>query len=140
MTVLSNHRLHSYKASAATHNRDILPKKREAKPLNKIHLRKRSSSPPKKYLKLQTIPQNPPPSPVLSIMTEEERIITVWGEEYRIQLPSGYDIYDGLRRWYPSLYEAVIQEEKLEKMESSVEEYEMELAWDHQDYLEWLFD
>jgi argonaute-like protein implicated in RNA metabolism and viral defense len=156
MTVLSNHRLHSYKASVASHNRDITPKKRETKPLNKMNLRKRSSSssPAKKYVKnseiIPTISQvdshvisdviSQVCSPVLSIMKEEERTITVWGEEYKVSLPPGYDIYEGLRRWYPSLYEAVIEKEQAEKYYEEYYEKDMELFWAHQDYLEWLCD
>lgn len=142
MTILSNYRLHSYKASASCHTRDITPKKRTlTQPSHKIQLKSRytrSITPPKKYLKLQTSEA----IPVISIMKEEERIITVWGEEYRIQLPPGYDMYEGLRRWYPSLYEAVIDEERLQKIESEAtdEDPSIELAWDHHDYLEWLFD
>jgi len=145
MTILSNHRLHTYKASAACHNRDITPKKRAASPLHKIHLRKRSASPPKKYLKVQTTVVEPQSVPL--IMKEEERTLMVWGEEYTIKLPQGYDIYEGLRRWYPSLYEAVLQEEKLNKYEDAynIEEdpldmEEEELVWEKHDYLEWLFD
>ena len=139
MTVLSNHRLHSYKASrGASHNRDITPKKCETKFFNKMNPRKRSTSPAAlKKIQTSVAIASVVPAPVLSIITEEERIITVWGEEYRIQLPEGYDIYDGLRRWYPSLYEAVMEEEKID---SNPTEEEMELVWERQDYLEWLFD
>ena len=74
------------------------------------------------------------------------RTIYVYGVYYHVDLPVGYDIYEGLRRWYPALYDAVIEEED----EINAEQYntttelptsdDVEEAWAHQDYLEWLYD
>ncbi len=78
---------------------------------------------------------------------EEERKVYVWGDEYVIRLPPGFDIYEGMRLWYPALYAAVIEEENYLKREEAdfcaydiTEETERELMWERQDYLEWLFD
>ncbi len=152
MTVLSNHRLHSYKCSAASHNRDISPKKIPEATMRRNSLVKGkkvavtnnlSNSSKKEENATITLEVT---TPVPTIM---ERTIYVWGEQYTVQIPPNYDIYEGLRRWYPSLYEAVIQEEKLFRQEELMEEellkqevYEDddELVWAHQDYLEWLCD
>lgn len=40
------------------------------------------------------------------------RTIYVWGISYRIELPEGFDIYEGLRLKYPRLYMEVMNEEE----------------------------
>jgi hypothetical protein len=72
--------------------------------------------------------------------------IYVYGAIYHVDLPVGFDIYEGLRRWYPSLYEAVIEEEteiRMQDIPLSNElptDEDVEKMWDHYDYLEWLYD
>jgi len=72
------------------------------------------------------------------------RKIFVKGQEYNVEIPEFFDVYEGLRRWYPSLYAAVLEEE--EEMRYSYEtetdpaEQDIEEMWAHYDYLEWLCD
>lgn len=97
------------------------------------------------------IPNTPPSSPNIlpnqnnSSIPELQikRKIYVYDEEYEIELPENFDIYEGLRIWYPSLYKAVLEEE--DHMRNNFEynqneEIDYEAAWDHYDYLEWIHD
>ena len=150
MTILSNHRVHTYKASATRIRRDISPKKVPV--LKTTYTKKNQTITPKMLANLMLIlkssPQiaaplmRPEPSAPLAVMTT--RTISVWNHEYTVEIPDGYDIYEGLRRWYPSLYEAAMEEEKYERslitMEEGLTEEDIEQAWAHQDYLEWLCD
>ena len=67
----------------------------------------------------------------------------MWDKEYVVEIPAEFDIYEGLRRWYPDLYRAVMQEEELIRAEPStppLSEEEMEEAWARYEYLEYLSD
>lgn len=159
MTLLSNHRIHSYKASASHIRRDVSPKK---VPQQKVPFMKKTRDEKAKALGklLWTIKLKmaepailcatpspdcfviPEPSAPPAIMTT--RTIYVWGMEYNVEIPRDFDIYEGLRLWYPQLYKAVKDEEQhlneLRAMEEGLTEDEVERAWAHQDYLEWLCD
>ena len=72
-----------------------------------------------------------------------DRTIYVWGQEYHVEIPSDFDIYEGLRRWYPALYKAVVEEDEMIRAEPStpsLTEEEMEAAWARYEYLEYLSD
>ena len=159
MTILSNHRVHSYKFTTTRAHRDISPKKL-ALQTTKNNRKSRSPSPHPladlfsliKSINPQVIPISPPSTPVVApapapsappaIMTT--RKIFVKGQEYNVEIPEFFDVYEGLRRWYPSLYAAVLEEE--EEMRYSYEtetdpaEQDIEEMWAHYDYLEWLCD
>ncbi len=160
MTILSNHRVHSYKAVTAAHRRDVSPKKM---PHTKSpYLKKTREMETKTMKSLMALiavasqqmnsPTAPPSSPVHYVVPEPTappaimitRKIYVWGMEYQIAIPDCFDIYEGLRRWYPHLYSAVIEEEEhlrtLTAMEEGLTEEDVDQAWAHQDYLEWLCD
>ena len=144
MTILSNHRVHSYKAAHRSPSPKKMPlqkatynkKTREVKDLNYLL-----------WVITKAVPQapvqyRPEPSAPPAIM--DRRTIYVWGTEYVVELPSGFDIYEGLRHWYPALYKAAIEEEtylrNLSAMEEGLTEDEVDAAWARQDYLEWLYD
>ena len=139
MTILSNHRIHTYKATASLHKRDLSPKKT---PLNKMPRHKMSSHTKNKFLSLKALARITKTSELTTTPIQmETRSIYVWGEEYQIQLPSGFDIYEGLRIWYPSLYIEVIKEEYAENnQKDNLDEDDVEAAWSHYEYLEWLCD
>ena len=93
----------------------------------------------------------PPPSPHLLIRPEPSappaimnmRVIHIWDQEFYVDIPEGFDIYEGLRRWYPDLHEAVMEEENLVRGTPStpkMTDEEVEEAWAKYDYLEWLSD
>ena len=71
------------------------------------------------------------------------RRVHVWDQEYLLEIPEEFDIYEGLRRWYPELYEAVAEEESHVKgtpATPKMTDEEVEEAWARYDYLEWLSD
>lgn len=91
-------------------------------------------------LKLATLTA-PAPSAPPAVMTL--RRIYIWDQEYLLEIPEGFDIYEGLRRWYPELYEAVMEEENLVRgtpATPKMTDEEVEAAWAKYDYLEWLSD
>lgn len=49
-----------------------------------------------------------------------KRTIYVFETEFQVDLPEEYDIYEGLRRWYPILYKVVIAEEKYWQYRSQI--------------------
>lgn len=151
MTILSNHRVHTYKAASVRH-RDISPKK---VPIQTTSLNKKKTVAAQKMEMLMALllsakhiadaaPVRPEPSAPPAEMAF--RTITVYGVIYHVDLPVGIDIYEGLRRWYPSLYDAALEEEaemRAEQYNLTTEmptEEDIEDAWAHQDYLEWLYD
>jgi hypothetical protein len=92
-------------------------------------------------------------------IVKTKRKIIVMGKEYIIKLPNNYDIYEGLRLWYPKLYKKVLIEEEIEKNNYyneeiqydnyeeneeeenyEIDEEEAEKAWAYYDYLEWKYD
>jgi hypothetical protein len=83
----------------------------------------------------------PTPSAPPAVMTLQR--IQVWDQEYLLEIPEGFDIYEGLRRWYPELYDAVMEEESHVKgtpATPKMTDEEVEEAWARYDYLEWLSD
>lgn len=87
------------------------------------------------------MPPRPEPSAPPAIMNM--RVIHVWDQEFYVDIPEGFDIYEGLRRWYPDLYDAVIEEDYLVRgtpATPKMTDEEVEAAWAKYDYLEWLSD
>ena len=88
--------------------------------------------------------ENPQPSAPESVYVSRNIIIN--GDNHHILLPEEFDIYEGLRLWYPNLYEAVMEEEANMRYqediptEETLTEEDYEEAWAHLDYLEWLRD
>ncbi len=68
------------------------------------------------------------------------RKIVIFGREFEVALPEGYDIYEGLRRWYPSLYNIVLIEDKMNREEEEYEEDDYEAMWAEFDYNEAMND
>jgi len=63
--------------------------------------------------------------------------IYVVGIAYCVELPKDCDLYNGLQRWYPDIYNAVIREDQA----TNTALYDtIEAAWDQVDYQEWLCD
>jgi hypothetical protein len=95
---------------------------------------------------LSTVPSrqmllSPEPSAPPAIMNRQ--VIYVWNQEFFVDIPEGFDIYEGLRMWYPDLYESVMEEESLVQGTPStpkMTDEEVEEAWAKYDYLEWLSD
>jgi hypothetical protein len=149
MTILSNHRFHSYKASTVRH-RDISPKKMPIQPAATNYKKKQDVSKtmdsilriliaaePTKHLS-----PTPPPTPSAPPAVMASRTIYVRDDEYVVHLPIEMDLYDGLKMLYPSLYDAVIQEdnEMMSQYEPRGNDDDYEEAWAHYDYLEYLYD
>lgn len=147
MSIISNHRIQNCKAMS---RRSSLSKKmpiQVAFPIKK----KNVAPPPMEIfisLLLKATPIMPPiPMPKPSAPPAEmgTRMICVYGVIYNIDLPAGFDIYEGLRRWYPALYEAVIEEQAMwEKTyilpTNQLTEEEEDKIWNQYDYLESLSD
>ncbi len=68
------------------------------------------------------------------------RTIVVNNESYMVELPEEFDIYEGLRTWYPTLYEMVLEELDYERNHYADPEMSEEDAWAKYDYLEWMCD
>lgn len=115
MTIISNHRVHSYKASASLRIRDLSPKK--------ISIQKNIYS--KKHHTKQTampkIDDEIQPSDLLTILF---RALT----NYR----NGFD--------YKVIMPIETEDELIEESVEDFTEDDMEEAWAHYDYLEWLYD
>jgi hypothetical protein len=138
MTILSTHRIHTYKAASVRH-RDISPKKMPTQPTNYV---KKTTTPKhintmvslllnasvEKYIQMRPVPSAPP-----AVMVNTT--VCVWGCDYNVEIPQGFDIYEGLRLWYPNLYKEVINED-----ESIRTEEDVEAAWAAYEYNEWLCD
>jgi hypothetical protein len=152
MTILSNHRLHSYAASTVKH-RSITPKKMPIQKLRRCHNRAPKNIDNLAWILSKLVGREnsmsvsslvQSVSSMVHTPSYTTRTIYVWGMEYNVELPSGFDIYEGLRCWYPVLYNAVMDEENhlrsLTAMEEGRTEEEVEQAWARQDYLEWLYD
>ncbi len=130
--------------------------------INKFAIRstspKKSSAPEKHYRlvldivltgpstpKAPATPTTPPTtrSTTPELPSRSTRTITVYGRECEVELPTGMDIYEGLRLYYPLLYTMVLDEEKEIAYETEVAYYErerIEHAMNYVDYLEWLHD
>ena len=68
------------------------------------------------------------------------RTIYVWGTEYTVEIPEGFDIYEGLRLWYPNLYKEAMSETEYLNTQRAIDEEDMEEAWAKYEYQEWLCD
>ena len=123
MTLLSIHRSHSYKG-----NRD--PKKLGFSViLNTISERNNSKVVSKAQERLRNA--------LIRKQVMVPHTIYVVGIAYCVELPKDCDLYDGLQRWYPDIFELVIQEDKM----TNTDIYDtIEAAWDQADYQEWLCD
>ena len=129
MTVLSNHRLHSYKATIASHRRVLTPKKTPMKKTTSrriiisISLTKKTSTINNKTTEVKPEVQEVKP---VSFSIDGLNIYE--------------DLYGG---WNPQIYEALNQEYDLDNSadyEDDMTEAMNEEAWEHLDYLEWLMD
>lgn len=152
MTILSNHRITSYKKA-----RRLSPTVVKMPFKNQSYYNKKSTTVNKliqavfyAHLSSKAAP-TPHPSPALGAQpapsappcTMVHRTIYVWDQEYHVELPADFDIYEGLRRWYPTLYKAVMEEDQLIRGDPStpkLSEEEMEEAWARYEYLEYLSD
>jgi hypothetical protein len=91
-------------------------------------------------------PQPSAPQPSAPQCVYVSRNIYVNGNNHHVLIPEEFDIYEGLRQWYPNLYEAVMEEEaniRYEQYiptEETLTEEDYEEAWAQLDYLEWLCD
>lgn len=120
MTMISTHRSHSYKASASLHRRDVSPKKVSA----------RRTSFDKKYNNKQTANVFSPELALKNIDTTKflPTLLTALTNymtafQYKVLTPMDYDYEDDI----------AIDDTPLD-------DDEMEEAWAHYDYLEWLYD
>ena len=149
MTILSNHRITSYKKA-----RNLSPTVVKMPFKNQPHYNKKASAANKlieallyahlssNVAPIQTVLVALPP-PSAPPCTMVDRTIYVWDQEYHVQLPVDFDIYEGLRRWYPDLYKAVMEENEMIRGDPStpnLSEEEMEEAWARYEYLEYLSD
>lgn len=67
----------------------------------------------------------------------KERTILIWEQEYTVSIPEGFDIYLGLRLFYPDLYEEVLKEQEYINYEQDIDN---EIIDSYLDYQEWLSD
>ncbi len=147
MTIITNHRItarnKAHKAHTPSHRR--LPLK------NSVRFNKKRGSTLQILMALPEMKAAllPPPTPLLAPSPSAPpaimhmRVVHVWDMEYHVHLPHDMDIYEGLRRWYPDLYQAVLEEEMMIRGEPStpkLTEEEVDDAWAKYDYLEWLSD
>ena len=123
MTVLSTHRYNTYKATPGPYKRDISPKKVLMPSMKNTLLGPFTKS------AITIKPSINPPMPT--------RKIIVFGKEFEVALPVEYDIYEGLRRWYPGLYNIVLIEDSVNRKE---EEDDYEEMWAEFDYNEAMND
>ena len=149
MSIISNHRVQNCKAMS---RRSSLSKKmpiQVAFPIKKKNI----GAPPMEILislllKANSIvpPASPaPPKPSAPAAEMATRTICIYGVIYNIDLPVGFDIYEGLRRWYPALYEAVIEEQAVWDKTyipttNQLTDEEEDAMWEQYDYLESLCD
>lgn len=136
MTILSNHRLHTYKSSASICKRDLSPKKT---PLQNKNTFKRNGNIISRKNTLNTKPLKQVDTPN-NVAVMQSRTITVWNNSYQVNLPEEIDIYEGLRLLYPNLYKEMCEEIEAQRIEAANDELDCEEAWNHYDYLEWFYD
>jgi hypothetical protein len=118
MTIISNHRVHSYKASASLRHRDISPKKvciKHTSPNRKYHSKQASNV----FTTEPTIDSTKVLSSLLSILTN-----TVSTFQYKVLMPPEYH------------YEE--EDDTTDTM--TLDDDDMEEAWAYYDYLEYLYD
>lgn len=139
MTVLSTHRYNTYKATPGPYKRSVTPKKTLTPSMKNNLLSPFAKS---------TITIKP-------VIMPSKRKIVVFGKEFEVEMPEGYDIYEGLRRWYPGLYNIVLIEDKnasslvlrtfsksaeMNRKKDQYEEDDYEAMWDEFDYNEAMND
>jgi hypothetical protein len=101
-------------------------------------------------LRLQQL-MSPMPSYKMSLTQRKQatkpvtRYVTVYDEPFKVLLPRQIPLYEGLRRWYPKLYEmATLEDEELnyDEMPLHGEEEDDEgfTYWDRLEYMEWMYD
>lgn len=131
MTILSNHRLHSYKATAASHRRVLTPKKT---PTKSSTMRRRIIIKFPITEKISTITEKPAVKIVDDVVETKPIALIIEGMNIY------EDLYGG---WHPEFYEALNQEYDLDNSvdyEEYLDEADNEELWAHLDYLEWLTD
>ena len=130
MTILSNHRLHSYKPTAANHNRVLTPKKIPMKVYEHIvRLRMHYA---KKVAALS-----------ITGTTTQAATMTKVEEQKPLELLYGMNIYEDFYGWFPEVYEATYEElygDEKPEYDPYVEEQYNEELWAHLDYIEWMMD
>jgi hypothetical protein len=124
MTVLSTHRYNTYKATPGPYKRDTSPKKILTPSMKNNLLTPFAKS---------TITIKP-------VIVPSKRKIVVFGKEFEVEMPEEYDIYEGLRKWYPGLYNIVLIEDKINREKDQYEEDDYEEMWAEFDYMEALQD
>ncbi len=123
MTLLSTHRSHSYKRNNYPKSNGITTT------LNMISERKNSNQVSKAQEHLRKV--------FIRKHAMVPQTIHIWGIAYCVKLPKDCDLYTGLQRWYPDIFELAIQEDQM----TNTDLYDTtEEAWDRADYLEWLCD
>jgi hypothetical protein len=148
MTIISNYRVHNTKALKYHNNKFKLPtninrvlntlqnKKSQKTQMDFYFAKLRKSS--------QKVPQPSAPPAILSTRT-----IYIWNVEYKVEIPIEFDIYEGLRLYYPELYTAVIEEDEanrnnisidLDDEEDTMIDEEAEKLWAQYEYLEYICD
>ena len=70
--------------------------------------------------------------------------VTVYDEPFKVLLPAHVSLYDGLRRWYPKLYELAVLEDEEQVYDapgsSSGEDDKDRGYWDRLEYMEYMYD
>lgn len=118
MTIISNHRVHAYKASASLRHRDISPKKVCVKQtfLNKKYNAKQTSN---AFTTEIEIDSTKVLSSLLTLLSN-----SVPAFQYKVLMPPEYNY----------------EEEEYTTDITTLDEDDMEEAWAHYDYLEYLYD
>ena len=130
MTILSNHRLHSYKATTAKYcriiNRKSTPMKAyqqntkySTQNIVELFMNKNKAGVKKEEHIQQTHTQQKESAPLVMALT-------------------GHNVYEDIYGWYPIIYDSMHAEDQ--KYESIEEENVYEEMWDHLDYLEYMCD
>ena len=69
------------------------------------------------------------------------RNIVIWNSDFTVEIPENMDIYEGLRLYYPELYNEVINEEEFNRQQTiSLSHEDEDNYMDYLDYLEWMYD
>lgn len=106
-----------------------------------------TAQPIAKDTKLPITPVTPPPTRESSPTPDKNlinRSITIYDTDYTVVIPKDFDIYEGLRMYYPDLYTLAIKEDRELSDISRLDEYdnedEFEERMSRMDYLEWIHD
>ena len=127
MTIISNHRVHSYKASASVRTRDISPKKINIQiymPLNKHHT-KQIAMPHRKHCTKQ-----------IAIPKIDDEIKPSYIPSTLLKTMANYT--NGVK--YKVIMSIEGEDDVIEDSADDCIDDDMEKAWAHYDYLEWLYD